>query len=94
MKNPLINLFKYSWQYSFKTKGLFVLFIGLSIVANIIGILEPLVVGRIFNSIQFSANDPQFLKYIIGNLLLLIVIPVGFWILHGFSRVLETKNAF
>ena len=92
--NPIINLFRYAWKYSFRTKGLFVLFITLSVIANGIGIMEPLVVGRVFNAIQFSGSEPQLLRHIVVNLSLLVLITLGFWIFHGLSRVIECRNAF
>ncbi|MEA2064955.1 MAG: ABC transporter ATP-binding protein [Patescibacteria group bacterium] len=92
--NPIINLFRYTWRYSIGTKKQVIIFILLSIIANFIWLLEPIIIGRVFNSIQFSADDPKFLEFIIKNLLLLILITIGVWIFHGTSRVMETKNAF
>lgn len=92
-KNPLINLLKYSWRYSPK-KNLFVLFVILCVIANAIGLLDVILIGRVFNSVQFDSADPNALSYIIKNLLLLMLVTLGFWIFHGTSRVIETKNAF
>src|SRR3989339_40766 len=92
-KNPVINLFWYSWKYS-QTKRLYIIFILFSVIANIIILLEPIVIGRVFNSVQISSDDPNLLKDIIYNLLLLVLITIGFWIFHGTSRVMEFKNAF
>ncbi len=92
--NPIINLFRYNWRYSVGTKKQVVIFILLSIIANLIWLLEPIIIGRVFNSIQFSADDPKLLGFIIKNLLLLILTTVGFWVFHGISRVMENKNAF
>ncbi|MFA5994568.1 MAG: hypothetical protein WC823_06455, partial [Parcubacteria group bacterium] len=77
-KNPLINLLKYSWRYSPK-KNLFVLFVILCIIANAIGLLDIILIGRIFNSVQFDSADPSLLEYIIKNLALLILVTLGFW---------------
>ncbi len=92
-KNPLINLLKYSWRYSPKKK-FFVLFVILSIIANAIGLLDIILIGRVFNSVQFDSADPNLLTYIIKNLALLVLVTLGFWIFHGISRIIETKNAF
>lgn len=92
-KNPLFNLFKYSWQYSDKKK-LVVLFLSMSIIANLILLLEPIIIGRVFNSIQFDSNDPRILSFIIKNLSLLIFVIIGFWFFHGISRNIELRNAF
>lgn len=92
--NPIINLFGYTWRYSVGTKKQVIVFILLSIIANLIWLLEPIIIGNVFNSIQFSADDPKLLGFIIKNLLLLILITVGSWIFHGTSRIMEDKNAF
>ena len=92
--NPIVNLFRYTWRYSVGTKKWVVIFILLSVVSNLIWLLEPIIIGRIFNSIQFSADDPKLLGFIIKNLLFLILTTIGFWTFHGTSRILETKNAF
>jgi ABC-type multidrug transport system fused ATPase/permease subunit len=92
-KNPLINLLKYSWHYSFGTKKWFVVFVILSAVGNIIWMLQPIVIGRIFNSIQFANQKNQilFIAYSVG---LLVVLNVLGWVFHGISRVMENRNAF
>ena len=92
-KNPLINLLKYSWHYSFGTKKWFVFFIVFSVIGNVVWILQPIVIGRIFNTIQFSESSSQvsFIAYGAG---LLIILNVVGWFFHGISRVIENKNAF
>lgn len=92
--NSILNLFRYTWKYSTGRKRLVVTFIALSAIGNLIWLFEPIIIGRVFNSIQFSASDPQLLNHIIKNLSWLIVILIGFWIFHGTSRVIEQLNAF
>lgn len=92
-KNPLINLLRYSWKYSPKKK-FFVLFIILCVIANVVILFDVILIGRVFNSVQFDSSDPNMLSYIIKNLLLLTLVTFVFWIFHGTSRVIETKNAF
>jgi hypothetical protein len=53
-KNPLINLLKYAWQYSFNTKKVFVTFVTLSVIGRLVWLFQPLVIGYIFNTIQFA----------------------------------------
>ncbi|RLC37501.1 hypothetical protein DRH27_03805 [Candidatus Falkowbacteria bacterium] len=92
-RNPLINLFIYSWKYSSR-KGLFITFVVFCVIANSFQLLEPIVISRIFNSVQFSANDPGLFSFIAQNLILLVFITFGFWLFHGTSRLMEYKNAF
>lgn len=93
-KNPIVNLFRYTWRYSIGKKKYFLTFILLGIIANIILLMEPLIIGRVFNNVQFSYDDPELFTYIIKNLSLLILTTIGFWIFHGISRVMEQRNAY
>jgi ATP-binding cassette, subfamily B, bacterial len=93
-KNPIINLFGYTWKYSFGAKRKVVLFIALSVIANAIYLMQPIVAGKIFNVIQFSGADSDLLGKIFQYLGLFVLITVGFWIFHGTSRVIENSNAF
>ena len=70
------------------------IYIVLFVIANGIFLLEPLIIGRIFNSIQFNSDDPELLGFLIRNLSLLIATTVGFWMFHGTGRVIENSNAF
>jgi len=92
-KNPIINLLKYAWHYS-PRKSLFVLFVVFCVIANTIGLFDVILIGRVFNSVQFDSSDPNLLSYIIKNLGLLVLVTFSFWVFHGTSRVIETKNAF
>lgn len=92
--NSILNLFRYTWKYSKGRRHWVVIFIALSLVGNSIWLFEPIVIGRVFNSIQFSASDPALLAHIVKNLSLLIVIVIASWIFHGTSRIIEQLNAF
>lgn len=92
-KNPLLNLLKYTWHYSFDKKKEIVIFMSLSVIGNIVWLLQPIVIGRIFNAIQFTeqANQVAYIGYSV--ILLVILYAIG-WVFHGLSRVMENKNAF
>lgn len=92
--NPIINLLKYTWRYSLEGKKLFIFSLILLFIANLIALAEPMIIGQIFDSVQFSASDPKLLHYIFINLILLLVLDVVIWIFHGPSRTMERKNAF
>ena len=93
-KNPLINLLKYTWDYSFGTKKMVVLFITLSVIGNIIWLLEVIIVGRIFNEIQFASQKTDPLLFIAYNMGLLVAVTFVGWLFHGSSRIIENRNAF
>ena len=92
--NPLSGLLAAVWKYSKGNRGNVILFVALSVIANCIILAEPLVIGRVFDSVQFSYGDVGFLHSIVKNLSLLLAITVGFWAFHGTSRVIERRNAF
>ena len=74
-------------------KKSFVLFVVLSVIGNIVWLIRPIVIGRIFNTIQFSDQKNQ-MRLIAYSVSLLVVLYVIGWIFHGISRVIENKNAF
>lgn len=92
-KNPLINLWRNTWHYSFGMKKWVVFFVSFSIISNLIWMLQPLVIGRVFDAIQFSGqkNPLLFIGY---SVVLIIALDVIGWFFHGTSRVVENKNAF
>ncbi|MFH0854583.1 MAG: ABC transporter ATP-binding protein [bacterium] len=92
--NSILNLFRYTWKYSEGRRQRLIVFIILSFIGNLIWLFEPIIIGRVFNSIQFAENDPQIIYHIVKNLSLLIFIIIGFWIFHGASRIIEQTNAF
>lgn len=92
-KNPLINLLRYAWHYSFDMKKNFVIFVVLSAIGNVVWLLRPIVIGRIFNTIQFTDQKNQLHLIAYSVILLIILYTIG-WIFHGISRVMENKNAF
>ncbi|HLM84214.1 MAG TPA: ABC transporter ATP-binding protein [Candidatus Bathyarchaeia archaeon] len=92
-KNPLINLFKYSWHYSFDRKKWFVFVIVFSVIGNSVWLMQPIVIGKIFNSIQFSAQSDQLRNIGFGAVLLVALNTLG-WLFHGTSRIVENINAF
>lgn len=92
-RNPLINLLRYSWHYSFGMKKWYVFFVVFSALGNIVWLMQPIVIGKIFNNIQFAQGENQ-VHYVAYGVGLLILINVVGWIFHGTSRVVENKNAF
>ncbi len=83
-----------SWTYSRGRHGRVILYVFLFVCANIVLLLEPIVIGQLLNSIQQigSLTDPlRTLGILFG---LMITIQFSFWALHGPARVIETTNCF
>jgi ABC-type multidrug transport system fused ATPase/permease subunit len=93
-KNPLIYLAGKMWQYSVGNRPTVVLFVCLSVIANVLWALEPLVVGFILNDIQAKGLHASNVPYIFSLLLVFLFLDIAAWSFHGPARNMETKNAF
>jgi ATP-binding cassette subfamily B protein len=93
-KNPFINLWRAMWRYAEGNRRNVVVFVILIFVAQLLWLLEPLLISRIFNDVQYGQDDPRLLRSILTNLGLYILVTVGFWIFNGPGIVMESRNAF
>ncbi len=92
--NPILNLFREEWSHLGEKRRTFVFYLFLFIIANAIGLLEPLLIGTIFNSIQDSITTGAELRALIFSISLILLISIGFWIFHGIGRYLERRTGF
>ncbi len=92
--NPIIFLFRKLWQYSESNKKGVVLFFVLFLFADVIWLLEPVVVAKILNSVQEKGVTKETLPTLALYLSFFIGIVFMGWVFHGPARVIETKNAF
>ena len=93
-KNPLLNLLRLEWSYLGRRRRIFFAQLVLFIIAGLIGLLTPLVIGLIFNSIQQTISSPAELNKLIFMIFLLLAITIGFWMFHGIGRFLEQRTGF
>ncbi len=93
-KNPLYNIFRYSWEYAAGIKTAYIFVVVFSLIGNIIWLLQPVVIGRIFNEIQFATEKSNPILFIAYNVGLLIVLSIMGWIFNFISRTIENRNAF
>ena len=94
MRNPLTYLFQKMWVYSKGNRGNVVFYIVLSIFATLLLALEPLIVGFFLNTAQTEGVTEESLPRLFFILSLLFLLELGFWAMHGPSRVIENRNAF
>jgi ATP-binding cassette, subfamily B, bacterial len=92
--HPIVSTFKTEWAYLGKKRKLFVFYISLFVFAGLVSLLTPYVIGTIFNSIQESITSKAQLGSLIFKFILLLIITVVFWALHGPARVMETLTGF
>lgn len=94
MENPLIYLFRKMWQYADGNRRNVVLYVTLSVFANLLMALEPVIVGIFLNTLQLEGVRRESLPHLFFLLGLLPILEVGFWAMHGTSRITENRNAF
>ncbi|MFA5080817.1 MAG: ABC transporter ATP-binding protein [Candidatus Paceibacterota bacterium] len=94
MTNPLIYLLNRMWKYSRGNHGNVILYTILCIAANLIYVLEPLVVGLFLNTLQVQGVNYENILNLFLILSLFLVIEICTWSLHAPSRIIENKNAF
>ena len=92
--NPILNLIREEWNYLGDRKGYFILASVFFVIATAIGLLNPLIIGKVFNSVQESVTTSVELWHLISLISLLLVVNVSFWIFHGIGRYVETRNGF
>lgn len=92
--NPIVNVFQTEWQNLGKRKKIFVLYTSFFVIAGVIGLMTPLVIGTIFNKVQDQITSEAELKDLIQTIFLLLAINLSFWLFHGVARVLEQKTGF
>jgi ATP-binding cassette subfamily B protein len=92
--NPILNLLREEWNHLGHRKKYFFFASAFFIVANIITLLNPLLIGTVFNSVQESIKTSSELWHLIFLISLLLVVNVSFWIFHGIGRYIETRNGF
>jgi ATP-binding cassette, subfamily B, bacterial len=93
-RNPVINLLVEEWKHLGHRRKYFVLTCFLFVVANLIHLLTPLIIGMIFNSVQQSVSTNEELRHLIFLISLLLFVNIGFWAFQGLGRYVETRNGF
>ncbi len=91
---PIVFLARKTWKYSHDNRKNILMYIFLFSIANVIALLEPLVVGLLLNTIQTEGVHQENFYTLLGILSLFVVLELGFWLFHGPSRVIERKNSF
>ncbi len=92
--NPISALAKTTWKFSKGNHSRIVLFVAMFVIANIIALLEPLIVGKILNTVQEQGITTENFHSYLFLVSLLILQTIAFWLFHGPARVIETENAF
>jgi len=90
--NPFFHLTKTTWQHVGARRNSLVLTYVLFVIANLIHLSQPWVLGTILNTLQ--AGGPDMLRKVLLLILLYNSLPFFFWVFHGTARVIENLTAF
>lgn len=82
------------WKFAGTNRRSVILFIFLFVIANAIGTVEPLIIGKVLNIIQEQGVKQDNIYVILAFLTLFLAQELGFWIFHGYGRILENKTSF
>ncbi len=66
----------------------------LSVIANLYYVVGPLLFGQLLNEIQANGITDKNIWTLFSFLAIFFVLHLGFWALHGPSRIIEGRNAF
>lgn len=92
--NPVLNLLRTEWGYLRSRKKFFIISMTLFVIAALIELLNPWVIGEIFNSVQKSITNISELYSLIWLISLLLILNIAFWCFHGVGRYVESRNGF
>ncbi len=92
--NPIIFLSGKLWEFSAGNRRKVVLYIVLFVFANIIGTLEPFVIAKILDVIQFGGVTQENISFLLLLTSLFVATQIAFWVFWGPARVIEITNAF
>jgi len=92
--SPVVNLFREEWRHLGDRKGYFILTSVFFVIAGLISLLNPLIIGTVFNSVQGSISSAKELWTLILLISSLLLVKIGAWFFHGIGRYIETRNGF
>ncbi len=91
---PTIFLFGKMWRFARGHRGKVVVFLILSLAANLLMLTVPWIVSRFFNELQYNGFGEHNFWKLLGIIGAVIVVQILAWGLHAPSRILERTAAF
>jgi ATP-binding cassette subfamily B protein len=89
-----IFLIKKLWHFAAEKRNKIVLYISMSVIANSIMLLGPVIFGIFIGEIQKNGLRLDNIGYLLFLLLAMFLKEFFFWMLHGPARVIERMVAF
>lgn len=95
--NRLWLLLRTGWQFAGKYRPALIVCTVLFMVAQAVALLEPYLLGLMLNEVQAdltAGNNQQLLNHVLWYMSLFFMVKLGFWVIHGPTRLLERHIAF
>ncbi|MCW1930044.1 MAG: ABC transporter ATP-binding protein/permease [Candidatus Kerfeldbacteria bacterium] len=92
--NPIVFLFCFFWRFSKGNRKYILLTVVLFIAANLLILVEPLIIGALLNVIQLYGVTSDTIVTVLLLVASFFLADILFWACHAPSRIIERRNAF
>ncbi len=93
-RNPIINVLKTEWDHLGSRRRIFLFYMFFFLISGIVGLMAPLIIGSIFNSIQQTISSSEEFRRLMLLIFALLGVEIVFWMFHCPARVLEQITGF
>jgi ABC-type multidrug transport system fused ATPase/permease subunit len=83
-----------TWRYAKGHRGMLLFYASLFVGANVMILVEPIVIGQLLNTIQNITTIPDPFPRLTVLFACMLGIQFGFWAFHGPARTIENTVAF
>lgn len=92
--NPIFYLFGMLWRFSKGNRPRVVFYCVFILIATAIGMLEPFIIAKLLDVVQFEGVTQANISFILFLASLFIAVQFAFWAFWYPARVTEISNAF
>ena len=92
--NPIFYLLEMLWRFSKGNRPRVVIYSVFLLIGTAIGMLEPFIIAKLLDVIQFQGVTRENISFILFLASLFIAVQFGFWAFWYPARVMEISNAF
>lgn len=93
-KEPISFLFGKLWRFAGGHKLRIVLYSIFFVIANLIGLLDPIILAKLLNEVQQNGITESNIWYLMFIIFSFLLVTLAFWLFHGIARIIEQSVAF
>lgn len=93
-QEPSVYLLRKMWRFAENNRKKIVLFVTMSLVANVLMLAGPVIFGAIIGEIQKNGLSDGNIRYLMLLVMYIFLKEFFFWCFHGPARVIERMVAF